>query len=150
MPAPDAVPPRPRAARRSGGPRGPRPWLHHDCFGDPFTASPVDWVGTEDWLSQAVAYDTGAGADPLCTDPGNTNLENRGNEYETVRYFWAMSTVHGNSLGTMWGVWDASNPNSWNATDAGARTDDPGPRLDAAASGLPGHNTAKNHHRVTR
>lgn len=84
-------------------------------FGDPFTATPIDGVGTSDGLLQAVTYDTGSGSDPDCTD-GN-HLVNKGNEYGWVHDF---------------------------------TTDDPGPRRNAAATGLSGHTTAANHHRVTR
>lgn len=49
----------------------------------------------------------------------NGILENRGTEYDWLRFFWDLDTDQGVSTTSIYEIWNAANPHTWNSTGNG-------------------------------
>jgi hypothetical protein len=82
-----------------------------------------------DWLEHLVNAADSAG----CAG----TLDNRGTQFDWLRYFWDMLTDEGLEPEEILDIWDAADPHTWNSTDLGSAGNDPIARIEAAADVVP-------------
>ncbi|MEQ1504472.1 MAG: hypothetical protein ABMB14_19695 [Myxococcota bacterium] len=92
---------------------------------------PFDCDGAPMWaFTPASVSDDNYYAD-VCVSPP---VDDRGTEYDWLRFFWDLSTDEGLTFGDVASVWDAANPKNWDKNGGGLfASDDPWDRVSTNA-----------------
>lgn len=88
------------------------------CASGPTLAPSADYLG--DWCDD--------GTTP-CGPAPNGNCDNRGTEFDWLRFFWDMDENGGVLTTDLFRIVDEADPDTWNDNDAGPLADDPAQRL---------------------
>lgn len=69
-----------------------------------------------------------------CDNAADGNCDNRGTEYDWLRFFWDADATLGVSTTDIYRIVDEADPDTWNDDDVGTAANDPAQRIHDAAS----------------
>jgi len=101
------------------------------------TADGIDWIDCEyndhcDGVGESCTYI--ADEDHFGNECNASTTDNRGVEYDWLRFWWHMRTRQGVGFRDCMDIWDGADPKNWNKNDIGSGANDPAERLDWSAS----------------